>query len=209
MTIENILKYYYEAKERVYRDGYYSEIYWQEKQDPAKISTKKYYSEYSWVVLSSGMRETVIRNKFIRLTQIFGNWNPRFVTDSREIVQQCALQEFNNLPKIRALILMADYLNLNPIQLEIENISTLGYSYLQKFPFLGPATSLHFAKNLGFTTSKPDRHLIRISSMFGYECPVNFCKIISEITGEKESVIDIVLWRFATLEKNYLAVKNG
>lgn len=52
--------------------------------------------------------------------------------------------------------------------------------------------------------AEPDRHLVRISEKFGYGCPETFCNDISRYTGEKTSVVDIVLWRYATLEKKYL-----
>ena len=74
---------------------------------------------------------------------------------------------------------MAKHLNQISFLDEITNIKNIGLNYLERFPFLGPATSrLHFAKNLGFPISKPDRHLIRISNRFGFSSPILFCKAI-------------------------------
>jgi hypothetical protein len=205
MVKDNIIRYYYRAKECVYENGYYTEIYWQERQNPDTISLQKYYSEYAWVVLSSGMKESVIRNKFYAITNLFKNWNDPFsIVSNRKYIKEHALQLFNNLLKINALIYMGEYLSTNCFKDELANIRLKGFKYLEQFPFLGPATSLHFAKNLGFIVSKPDRHLNRISNKFGFEDSLAFCRAISQFTGEKESVIDIVLWRFATLNKNYL-----
>jgi len=202
---DNIIRYYYRAKECVYENGYYAEIYWQEKQNPDNISLQKYYSEYAWVVLSSGMKESVIKNKFYAISNIFKNWNdPSSIISNRSNIEEHALQLFNNHLKIKALLFMGEYLSKNCIQYELTNIRLKGFKYLEQFPFLGPATSLHFAKNLGFVISKPDRHLNRISNKFGFENSLTFCKEISEFTGEKESVIDIVLWRYATLNRDYL-----
>lgn len=77
-------------------------------------------------------------------------------------------------------------------------------SYLRTFPYMGPATSYHLAKNLGMDVVKPDRHLIRISSVAGYECPEAMCRDIAATAGERLSVVDLVLWRYATLNPEYL-----
>ena len=204
-----LLRYYYNAKQTVYSNGYFFEIYWQEKQNIESINTKNFFTEYSWVVLSSGMKETVIRKKFKEISLIFNNWvSPKFIVANQNSIGKKALKAFNNPLKINALFFMAKYLCSGSIKNEIKCIHAEGVKYLEKFPYLGPATSLHFAKNLGFNVSKPDRHLIRISEKFGFDCPTSFCKKISKYTGEKESVVDIVLWRYATLDKNYLSNIN-
>ncbi len=73
------------------------------------------------------------------------------------------------------------------------------------FPYLGNATVFHLAKNLGINVAKPDRHLLRISNCLGYKCPNNLCEEISLTIDEKVSLVDLVLWRYATLDKNYLS----
>lgn len=200
-----LLRYYYNAKQVVYNSGYFFEIYWQERQNIDTIDQNRFFSEYSWVVLSSGMKESVIRKKFDELTSIFCNWySPAYVIENQLSIRKKALKAFNNPLKINALFFMANYLCSASIKDEVNSILKSGVQYLEKFPYLGPATSLHFAKNLGFNVSKPDRHLVRISEKFGFNCPLTFCKKISKYTGEKESVVDIVLWRYATLDKRYL-----
>ena len=77
-------------------------------------------------------------------------------------------------------------------------------SYLQTFPFMGPATSYHLAKNLGMDVVKPDRHLLRITCAVGYESPDAMCRDIGTTVGERLSVVDLVLWRYATLNPAYL-----
>lgn len=206
---KKLLRYYYNAKQAVYSSGYFFEIYWQEKQNIDSIDTRSFFTEYSWVVLSSGMREKVIRNKFVQISSIFNEWiAPNLIVANQHSIRRKALKVFNNPSKIDALFFMANYLCSTSIEHEITCVVANGVKYLEKFPYIGPATSFHFAKNLGFDVSKPDRHLIRISEKFGFDCPKTFCKKISKYTGEKESVIDIVLWRYATLDKNYLSNIN-
>jgi hypothetical protein len=46
---------------------------------------------------------------------------------------------------------------------------------------------------------KPDRHLSRICSLWGYATPLQMCETIAAVVGDKVSVIDTVMWRYATL----------
>jgi hypothetical protein len=63
---------------------------------------------------------------------------------------------------------------------------------------------MHLAKNLGLPVAKPDRHLVRIAGAAGYPNVDALCKDISEITQHPPSVVDVVLWRFATIQPSYL-----
>jgi hypothetical protein len=69
-------------------------------------------------------------------------------------------------------------------------------STLRQFPFIGPITVWHLAKNLGFDTIKPDRHLVRIARHFGFDHPDAFCASIARVTGDPVKVVDLVVWRF-------------
>jgi hypothetical protein len=205
--IEKIVYYYLQAKEIVISKGFSNEVSWQENRNVNSITLKAFFSEYAWVVLSSGMKEMIVRRKFDELSILFNEWeNPLLIVRNKSFIKKKALQIFNHTLKIDAILNMAQFLIKNDLKTEIEKIKINGVEYLQKFSFLGPATSFHFAKNLGFDVVKPDRHLVRISNLFGYDCPETFCKIISSYIGEKESVVDIVLWRYATLNRNYLRV---
>lgn len=204
MELDKALRYYYKAKELVYDKGYYYEIYWQEKQNKTCISKQSFLAEYAWVVLSSGMNEKVVRRKYNELGEIFCFWkNLQEILLHRVDIRCKALAIFNHKGKVDAIIRMVEYLSEADVQEELLKIEA-DFSYLFKFSFLGPATSLHLAKNLGFNISKPDRHLVRISKAFGYKSSVDFCKCISGYTGDKEGVVDVVLWRYATLNKKYL-----
>ena len=60
------------------------------------------------------------------------------------------------------------------------------------------------AKNIGIQVAKPDRHLVRMAKAAGYSDVQLFCRTISQLSGDSIPVVDIVLWRFATIEKDYL-----
>ena len=76
--------------------------------------------------------------------------------------------------------------------------------FLQTFQYIGAVTSYHLAKNLGLQIAKPDRHLVRLSDLLGFENVQDLCSVIAKDSGDTIPVVDIVLWRFATLERDYL-----
>ncbi len=83
-------------------------------------------------------------------------------------------------------------------------IASSGVAFLQTFPSIGPITSDHLAKNIGLDLVKPDRHLTRLSQAAGFTSPVDLCRAIADLTGDKLAVIDIVLWRYATIRPDLL-----
>jgi hypothetical protein len=79
-----------------------------------------------------------------------------------------------------------------------------GPTMLQELPYLGPATSLHLAKNLGLDVAKPDRHLVRMARALCCVNPETLCDRISAQIGDRVAVVDLVMWRFATITPGYL-----
>ena len=74
---------------------------------------------------------------------------------------------------------------------------------LIRFPYIGPVTVCHLAKNLGFATAKPDRHLVRIARLLGQTSPAELCEKLSRATGDPIQVVDTVLWRYAEQHPGY------
>jgi hypothetical protein len=50
---------------------------------------------------------------------------------------------------------------------------------------------------------KPDRHLVQIAALMGYENHTEFCEVISTSVGDRVSVVDLVVWRYAMLNPGY------
>ena len=68
---------------------------------------------------------------------------------------------------------------------------------------MGPVTARHLAKNLGMVLVKPDRHLTRLAAKTGYKTAEGMCHTIAEVVGDSLSVIDIVIWRYATITNSF------
>lgn len=206
-NIEVLANFYMDVKQFVVSAGYASEIDWQEQQKIANINESD--SEGAWVILSSGMRETIIRQKFTNISKAFFEWESaeKIVGQKKRCIDS-AFQYFKHLPKLKAIVNIARHIFENGFDKVIESIKHNGLDYITRFPYMGPATSCHFAKNLGLPLAKPDRHLLRITQKMGYSSPQELCNTIAEQTGDKISVVDLVLWRFATLVPNYLESVN-
>lgn len=193
------------AKQTVIEAGYAFEVDWQERLVFDQITEFDFLSEAAWVVLSSGMCESVIRKKFPRVSAAFFEWeSAQKIAEYSAVCSKVALCHFNHSKKIGAIIQIAVHVFERGFDLVREGIKQEGVNYIAKLPYMGPATSQHLAKNIGLQVAKPDRHLNRISQKAGYCTPHKMCGDIAEIIGEKLSVVDLVLWRYATLRKDYL-----
>ena len=62
------------------------------------------------------------------------------------------------------------------------------------------------SSDLGLSVVKPDRHLQRIAAAAGFSSPLELCQLISDRLGEPVQVVDVVLWRYASLFSDYVRV---
>ncbi len=197
---------YLEAKETVIAQGFAAEIDWQDGLDFDDVTESNFLQEAAWVILSSGMRETVIRRKFPAVSKAFLHWRSakEIVAERRTCRCRC-LSVFAHEGKADAILQVAEIVGSIGYEAVREKIQRKGVAFLQEFAYLGPATSYHLAKNLGLNVAKPDRHLVRVSQALGYGSAQELCQAIADLTGERIPVVDLVIWRFATLDRDYVA----
>ena len=152
------------------------------------------------MILSAGMRETVVRSKFPAICDSFLNWRSAAdIAGSAESCFQAAMQHFGSELKIKAICTVAATVTQKGFDRIIDEVHADPLAALQQFPFIGPITCFHLAKNLGVPVAKPDRHLSRLAACCGYSDNQTFCSTIAQFTGDPIDVVDIVLWRFATI----------
>lgn len=201
-----ILTLYLDAKKYVIDAGFAEEIDWQQSLSLELVSESVFLRECAWVILCSGMSELVIRRIFPAVSMAFLDWRSAAeIIDQSEYCRAQALSIFRNKKKVSALVEVAQLTSRIGIEEVKRGIAQEGEGYLEKFPFIGPVTSRHLAKNLGFDVVKPDRHLVRIASVLGYGSADDLCQAISDLIEDPVSVVDVVLWRYATLRRNYLS----
>ena len=198
---------YVKAKLKVLASGFAPEIMWQKTLRIQELTEVDLLRECAWVILSSGMRESVVRTKFPCIGQAFFDW-----ASAQEIVlhsDHCirtALPFFRHERKIEAIAQSAQIIYSKGFEVLRDEIACDPIGTLQQFPYIGPATSFHMAKNIGLPFAKPDRHLCRLAALSGYERASDLCRAIADYIGDPVSVVDIVLWRFAVLHPDYLTV---
>ncbi len=110
---------------------------------------------------------------------------------------------FPNERKIDAIARIADYVAHHGFVAVKTRIEREDVRFLAELPYIGSVTSYHLAKNLGIDVVKPDRHLVRMARMTGYETPEAMCSAVAAIVGDRLATIDTVLWRYATMDRDY------
>ena len=202
---ERIAHGYFFAKKYVIHKGYGNEIDWQEGLIFETVTEQKFLNEISWVILASGMNDKVIRKIFPLIKSVMLDFQSAdLICKKRKSCHNKALKIFNHEGKINAILYAAEYIKKYSLAFIKSEILNKGLKFIQTFPYLGKATAFHFAKNLGLNFAKPDRHLNRISTALGFKNPEALCTEISNLVEEKISLIDLVLWRYATLDKDYI-----
>lgn len=197
---ERLADAYLGVRNYVIKAGYAREIDWQETRSLARLTEQDFLAESAWVILSSGMRESVVRKRFEAVSRAFKNWTSACtIAASRVRCEKEARKKFNHPAKIRAIGNVCERVAACTFPQIIKEIETRGIDFLQTFDFIGPVTRFHLAKNIGLDVVKPDRHLLRMAAVAGCSNPEELCRLIAEVTGDKVSVIDLVLWRYATL----------
>jgi hypothetical protein len=199
-----VAKVYLKVKKFLYENGYFDEIEWQYKVDISKVNENSFLEEYAWVVLNTGMNERIIRKIFPYICSSFFNWSSvgKIVKYQNECKMN-ALIYFNNVKKIDAIINTACLLYKENFNDFWKDFVGNDINNLEKLPYIGPVTSYHLAKNIGFPVSKPDRHLVRLADQLNYKSVEDMCKNIYSLTDEPVNVIDIALWRYSTLRSDF------
>jgi endonuclease III len=193
------------AKEFVINSGFAKEVDWQYNLSFSGITESDFLRETAWVILSAGMRESVVRKKFSAISEAFYEWiTAEQITTHKSACKTKAMTIFGNERKIDSIIKIAEIVYQKGFDEVRNSIEFDGVKFIQLLPYMGPATSYHLAKNLGLSVVKPDRHLLRVARRTGYRSPEDLCQAIAKIVGDKVSVIDLVIWRYATLERDYL-----
>ncbi|RYD40627.1 MAG: hypothetical protein EOP83_35005, partial [Verrucomicrobiaceae bacterium] len=183
MSFRAAFEFYIRAKEAVVAAGFASELDWQERLVLERVTEQDFLREQAWVVLSSGMRGTVVAGVFGEISAAFRGWD---VARIREDVEGCssrALNAFCHPGKINAIAencrLVVD-LGLESIKRELRKE---GPFWLTRLHYIGPVTCWHLAKNLGLDVVKPDRHLVRMAQASGVMDTTRLCEVFADATG--------------------------
>ena len=205
LSADELASIYMDVKEGLLYAGYETEIDWQAELSFEDTTEPTFLKEGAWVIVSTGFRESVVSALFGRLTQAFLCWrSARAIVSDAERCRERAVAVFAHRRKIDAIVEMSRWVAQCGFEGIREGIEAQGVGYLEQFPYIGPVTSYHLAKNIGMDVVKPDRHLRRMALASGYGSPREMCATIGHVVGDSLRVVDLVLWRYATLDGQYL-----
>lgn len=194
-----LVRSYLTAKREVVSDGFAYEIAWQAAAGSADLTAESFVREAAWVVLSSGMRESVVRGLFGRLASAMYDFDLVAMCANQSAARSASLAVFGHEGKIDAILHIAGVARRTGELGLHELLTTDPQSFLESLPYVGPVTWRHLAKNLGVRVAKPDRHLVRLACATSRSSVDALCDEIAEWVGEPVSVVDVVLWRWSVL----------
>ncbi len=196
-----LAQFYVEAKAAVVDAGYAAELAWQESRSATEVTEQDVLAEGAWSILSVGLHHRTVESVFPSITEAFGGWrSAQLIVRAEASCRRTALEVFNHRGKVDAIVEMAKWVHGKGLLNVLTALSDEGPGCLQGLPYFGPASSAHLAKNLGYSVAKSDRHLTRLAQSLGFTSTDALCAAVSSFFGDEVGVVDIVFWRFATLQ---------
>lgn len=187
---------YLEAYGRVLEAGYAEDIHWADDLSRVKPDAHYVVNEGAWVILNSGFRYTVAKKLWPRLREAFHNFEPAAVSAS---CLPAARQVLRHEGKIGAMVQLAEIVRKEGIDTILADAKDP--PRLTRLPWIGKITCWHLAKVLGADVVKPDVHLKRAAAAAGFPTALALCEIIREVSGDRLTVVDSVLWRYGQQQK--------
>ncbi len=121
------------------------------------------------------------------------------IVENADLCIQTARLAFGHVAKLSSLVAIAEIVARFTFAEIARRIAEDPIAELMRFPFIGPITSQHLAKNLGYPLAKNDRHLKRLARKYAFSDAQEMCELISVHTGESIQVVDTILWRACAL----------
>lgn len=197
------LELYTRIKRELVRRGHEEDYLWSESLRPCPNATELAL-EYTWVVLNSGMKNTVARGIMERMRPVL------FAGQSASTVfghkgKAAAIDEFWRerewyYAKYKALGVTGN------AACDGDATASAVLEWCESLRWIGPITRYHLAKNLGVDCAKPDRWLVRLADA-ECECVDGLCARLAQASGDRVATVDVVLWRACAI--GVLTVKDG
>lgn len=159
------------------------------------LKSKKFLSQYCWVIYASGFREAILAGVFGELEDAFKGFDLERLARTRSI--QPALKVFNNKNKANAFLRGSKLIAEEGFSAFKKRVRIEGLDALEKLPGIGPITKTHLAKNIGLLdVAKPDRWLERAAEMTSSTVDelVGFLSANYQLSRH---VVDLIIWRYA------------
>ncbi len=175
---------YLALKARLVALGYGPELEWQATvQSPT--TPEGFAREAIFVICCSGMKGQVAETIYNRVLAALRT-------------QQPVSSVFGHALKCRAIETVWRERNAWFARYRAAETPEAALAVLAEIDHIGSITKWHLAKNLGLDVCKPDRHLTRLAIRESCS-PQALCARLATATGDRHSVVDLVLWRACNL----------
>ena len=182
------------------RAGFEDEIAWAED-IKAPTDAIHFALEYIWVVLNSGMRNTVARLIEAKILDALYLGHRVYPPDEKVFRHEGKCKAIQNMWDHRDELFEEFNKVKNDTGKVMDLIVTLPYTK-------GKTIRWHYAKNLGIDVAKPDRHLLRIAERYKTTTE-ELCRKLSIESGDRIATVDLVIWRACERGFGYVIVDGG
>lgn len=171
------LRRFGKLEQAVKEAGFESDTIWAEQLGPP-VSAEQFASEAVYVILNSGMKNTIAISLFERCMDRLRSGK----TVRRVFRHSGKARAISTIWKNRQQL----FANFSIAEDKVEFCASL--------PWIGPVTSYHLAKYLGVDLPKPDVHLVRIARRDRMSVD-RLCRRLANLTGYRIATVDTILWR--------------
>lgn len=160
------------------------------------ISESDFLREAAWVILNSGFRESTVRKHWSFISLCYFDWESAdLIREDPTACIDLASTVFANFSKLEAISACASIISDVGLPTLLRELESTGYNHVMRIPFIGKITVHHLARNLGFPSAKPDRHIVRLAQEVDHE-PISMCRLLAEEFGDPIGFVDYILWRY-------------
>ena len=134
----------------------------QRLQNPPTLSPSEFASEVIYVILASGFKQKIAKQKFFEIT--------KFIESGKDVCLENLISIFGNKNKINAICKV--WKNKEKYSNEFYKLDTIDekLNYLENLPYIGAITKNHIARNLGINKVKYDVWIQRLGiALYGNE----------------------------------------
>ncbi len=187
----------FEAAKAYCEAEHLDEIKWANSISPEtfkNLRSKRFLSEYCWVVYASGFKVSIIEVIFPDLQTAFKEFELEKLAKMRSIRSVLAI--FNNESKANSFLKGSKIIAQNGFSTFKKRLKNEGIDMLEELPGIGPITKFHLAKNIGLVDeAKPDIWLIRAADA----CSSTVQELVDFLSEEyvmSRHTVDVILWRY-------------
>lgn len=178
-------------------ENYPDELEWAKGVGPEtfkNLKSKRFLSQYCWVVYVSGFKVATIEAIFPSLRTAFKDFELADLARMKSL--KLALDVFNNERKANSFLEGSKLIAEEGFSAFKKRLQREGIDMLEQLPGIGSITKYHLAKNIGFVDeAKPDIWLRRAAEACSSTVE-ELVAFLSEKYSMLRHTVDVILWRY-------------